>query len=474
MLQHDADITVADSDGLSALHIAAMEGNTEFVSWLLEKSINFWRTNKHEWRNRIDPNTRNNTGNTPLHLAASEGHKDTVELLEQSSGDTRAAKDRPGNTALHLASEAGKEEVVEVLLTKMSRDTISCVNHDGQTALSLAADANAPAVVQLLMEYQADVPSGPEAQWPAMERTSRKQVGSISEFLLKNDNIYKDSPGMQQKTLHWAARNGNTGIMENMLSQETEDTEIGRTLFWAAVGGQESAAQRLLDKFTQGDPKCLLQEQDMIHAVQAAAHNGHEKVVQQLLSNVMGSREETESWTALHWAVSWTKPQAVFVVKHLLMNGANPEATYEGAIDAISALDMAKKLPPESPAFREKIVDLLESPLRLPRKPFLLTVPSMKGVPDICEHFRSNIIDFYFQDNWFYTLERTSPVSNVVYGEGPEKVMSKVRDIWETEWKNEHAQRFRWIHLPANNVSEHFPLAQPASDKTSNSGSGQR
>lgn len=50
LLQHDADITVADNDGWSALHIAAFEGNTEFVSWLLEKSTNFGRTSKPEWR----------------------------------------------------------------------------------------------------------------------------------------------------------------------------------------------------------------------------------------------------------------------------------------------------------------------------------------------------------------------------------------------------------------------------------------
>ncbi|KAL1986931.1 hypothetical protein VTN96DRAFT_5348 [Rasamsonia emersonii] len=285
----------------------------------------------------------------------------------------------------------------------------------------------------------------------AMERTSPKQVGSIAEFLLENDNLYKDSPGMRQKTLHWAARNGNTEIMENLLSQETEDSEIGRTLLWAAVGGQESAVQWLLDKFTQGDPKCILHEKDMIHAVQAAAHNGHEKVVQQLLSHMMGSLEDTKSWTALHWAVNWTKPEAVFVVKHLLMNGANPEATNGDTSDTISALDMAKQPSRENPAFKDKIVGLLESPLRLPRKPLPLTVPSMEGVPDICKQLRSNIIDFYFQDNRFYTLERTSPVSDVVYGEGPEKIMSKARDIWETEWTNEHAQRFRWVHLPANN-----------------------
>ncbi|KAL1967140.1 hypothetical protein VTN77DRAFT_3431 [Rasamsonia byssochlamydoides] len=453
LLQYDVDLIGAvDNDGWTALHIAATEGNTDFVGWLLEKSANIGKMNQHEWRNRINPNARDNNEQTPLHFAAQRGHKSTVEfLIERSSADTLEAKDCAGNTALHLASGAGKEDVVGVLLKKMSRDSIAGINHAGQTALSLAADAGKSAVVRLLVEYQADVPSDPEAEFPAMERTNPKQVGSIAEFLLENDKLYKDSPDMREKTLHWAARNGNTKFMENLLSQEKVTCDIGRTLFWAAVGGQESAVQWLLDEFTEGDPSCVLQKKDKIKAVQAAAHNGHEKVVQQLLSHMMDSQEDTKSWTALHWAVNWTEPEAVFVVKHLLMNGANPEATNGDTPDAISAVEMAKKLRQEGEGAVKDIVDLLESPLRLLRKPLPLTVPDTDGLPDICEHFRCNIIDFYSQDNRFYTLERKSPVSDVVYGEGPEKVMPKARRIWENEWKDKPAQRFRWIHLPVNN-----------------------
>ena len=61
-----------DNDGRSPLHWAASYGHKNVVELLLA--------------NKAEVNAKDNHGQTPLHVAAAEGHKDVVELLRQHGG----------------------------------------------------------------------------------------------------------------------------------------------------------------------------------------------------------------------------------------------------------------------------------------------------------------------------------------------------------------------------------------------------
>ena len=79
---------------------ASRDGLTEDVSQLLARSA---------------PMTTDWLGTSPLHLAASNGHCSTAEVLMRS-GCSRDAKTKVDKTPLHLSATEGHSEMTELLL----------------------------------------------------------------------------------------------------------------------------------------------------------------------------------------------------------------------------------------------------------------------------------------------------------------------------------------------------------------------
>ena len=62
-----------------------------------------------------DPDAKDNSGWTPLHGAARNGHDRIVQLLLQAGADF-GAKDKSGRTALQLAVEKDLAVVIKLLM----------------------------------------------------------------------------------------------------------------------------------------------------------------------------------------------------------------------------------------------------------------------------------------------------------------------------------------------------------------------
>ena len=98
-------IEQGDNSGWTPLHIAAHLGNEEFVKLLLEKG-------------NSPAYVRNNEGLSARHIAAKEGNVEVMKELITTCPDIYEMLDNRGRTALHVAAESGEEAVVDFFFSK--------------------------------------------------------------------------------------------------------------------------------------------------------------------------------------------------------------------------------------------------------------------------------------------------------------------------------------------------------------------
>ena len=130
LLKGEVDVNAKDDDGMTALMLAAMDGNTEMVTALSAVA-------------GIDGNVANDDGWTALMYAAMDGHTATVTALSAVAGiDVNAVND-DGWTALMYAAMGGHTETMIALLAVAGINT-AAKDKTGLTALSMALDAEIP------------------------------------------------------------------------------------------------------------------------------------------------------------------------------------------------------------------------------------------------------------------------------------------------------------------------------------------
>jgi len=142
LLQKGTDVNVPLSDGMTALHYAALRGDAQMAEILIYAGAN------PKARTRINEYT-------PLHVASESGNAGVIRVLLNAGADVNAKASATGATPLHLAAGSGNVDAVNALLQK-GGDPNAREAEWQQTPLIFAAAKNRADVIAALLARGAD------------------------------------------------------------------------------------------------------------------------------------------------------------------------------------------------------------------------------------------------------------------------------------------------------------------------------
>lgn len=354
LIKRGVDLTATNSDGDTALHVAA--DDVQIAGMLIDAGS--------------DVNAIGNGGATPLHRAVQNQQLGVAMLLVQRGADL-AVKDTLGCTALNQAEEHMEDEILALLT--------SAAHTDGQAVQVMVTESEeemmiASASVDAVDET--DGPGTPVAQTQQLNELSSFAARALSRYwllqaveqgnlydverLLKKGTSTKIADWKSHNLLHIAAENGRTNIIEALLNsgialdatdrlgriplhsaaenghhetvkyllaagaqKNTMDNRKSSALHHAATKGYQKAVQVLLDGAADTELKNYCNNT----ALHCAAENGHQGVVRTLIERKARLDPRNQlGRTPLHLAAENGHRETV---KTLVLNRANVNAREE-------------------------------------------------------------------------------------------------------------------------------------------------
>lgn len=172
-----------DDHQTSPLHVAAEEGNTEVMNYLItHPSI------------KIDPTVQDIDLDTPFHAAARAGKLEAMKFLNKIHGGRHGSLDSHTGyndaTAVHLSAMNGHYEVVQYLINSGVVD-INAQDMDGRTALHCACADGAEEVVKLLVAEGARMDIPDNDGYKPLHHAALSEHNKIVKYLLVQTAMHK-------------------------------------------------------------------------------------------------------------------------------------------------------------------------------------------------------------------------------------------------------------------------------------------
>ena len=274
LVKQRVDVNTPQADGTSPLHWAAYHDDAATIDLLIRAGANV--------------NAATDAGITPLWVACSANTSaPTVRRLLDAGANANLAPNT-GETALMWCARSGAHEAVRALLS--SGATVDAREKSaGQTALMWAVASRHPEVVKTLLEVGAD---------------PRSRTNVTTELVYKGFRYITSPPAHSDGIIENAKRGGFTPL-----------------LFAAQQGDRQSAELLLAAGVDVND-----QDASGASVLVVAAHSGHSELARMLVERGADPNAAGAGYTPLHAAV--LRGDAP-LVKALLAKGANPDTPLE-------------------------------------------------------------------------------------------------------------------------------------------------
>ncbi|XP_030643113.1 kinase D-interacting substrate of 220 kDa B isoform X2 [Chanos chanos] len=316
------DVDSRSDSGQTPLMVAAEQGSLEIVQELIRRGANVNLDDIDCW--------------TALISAAKEGHVEVVKELLDNNANLEH-RDMGGWSALMWAAYKGRVEVTHLLLGKGANPNIT-----GQYSvypIIWAAGRGHAEIVQLLLEHGAKVNCSDKYGTTPLIWAARKGHYDCVMHLLENGADVDQEGANSMTALIVAVKGGYTQVVKELLKRNPnvnmKDKDGNTALMIAAIEGHTEIVQDLLDTGTYVNIPDRSGDTVLIGAVRG----GHVEIVRALLHkyadiDVRGQ----DGKTALYWAVE--KGNATMVRDILQCNPDTEACTKDAETPLIKATKM--------------------------------------------------------------------------------------------------------------------------------------
>jgi ankyrin repeat protein len=422
-------VNSADTEGRTALHWAAGKAEAESIRRLLlslgaDKSkkdklgrnplVHAIQSGATEQTVRllasgIDLESRDTEENTALHHAVKERNFSAVDVLLDLGADIHSAN-LYGRTALHEAVKISHDGTLKLLLQHKAKPNRK--DYKGATALMLAAEREKPSLIQTLLNNGAKVEATDNRGKTAVHYAIQGNQLKSLEILLENDAEVRQYTQDGDTALHIATYEGNTTLIWPLLDHGAELEAIdasGRTPLLEAILKGRLEIMKIL----------LAAGADRNFRFKPSSGKTALEIV----------REDLKKARELAAKDTRRKQRGLMKLKKLVHESSRQIPVLESMEEVLTQLQG------------------VSSNIDIQKQLKVQSIPVSNYALDACKGFQGVVVDF-LAGRLKKNLHGHASVYELLYGGGPEAVIQSLRLYGMNQ-----NRKFRWHHLPANNVS---------------------
>ena len=233
LLAAGADVKALNAYGVSAMHLAADQSNTDLIRLLLKAGA--------------DPNSPNPDGETALHLVARSGNVEAAKLLLKAGAAVDPRESFGGQTPLMWAAARRHPDMVEFLASKgadinarsairdyqrvaTAESRAKQLDRGGFTPLMYAARENCGACVEVLLKHKVNVDLPDPSGFPPLEIAILNSNWDIAKRLIEAGADVNQWDIFGQSPLHVAIGNMHSRGNSDPLDQDRPNKTTGREI----------------------------------------------------------------------------------------------------------------------------------------------------------------------------------------------------------------------------------------------------